>query len=137
MLFEAREIEAARALRAAGLEWEPAPGHYVYDEDELIEQDSPFQEHVYFILELRHFVRRAGSIDGVKQHFTWLPTWHDCRDLLRRFGVADATLRDTLCESGLLERGDELLALYRLIGECLSRDAALGASDAADGSATP
>ena len=90
MRFSDRVIDEAKRLHGLGLAWEPQPGHYVWDKDALIEKTSPFQEGVYFILDLKHFLRRAGTIHALKKSFVWLPTWHDARDILWLLGVSDA-----------------------------------------------
>ena len=86
MQFSAQEIHGATQLRDLGLYWEPQPGHYVWDEAGLIELPSPFQDGVYFILDLKHFLRRAGTLDGLKQSMVWLPTWRDARLILHTIG---------------------------------------------------
>jgi len=122
MLFSQQEIDAARNLRELGVSWFPAPGHFVFDEAGVIEQPSPFQERVYFILELKHFLRRTGCVDRLKVALFWLPTWHDARELLRAQGVADGEVADALRNARAIENRSELLTLYRLIAIGLRRD---------------
>lgn len=55
MRFSQEEMTTAKRLRERGLAWNPHPGHYVWDENGLIEKSSPFQEGIYFILDLKHF----------------------------------------------------------------------------------
>jgi hypothetical protein len=91
----------------------------VWDENGLIEKPSPFQEGVYFILDLKHFLRRAGTIEAMKDALVWLPTWHDARDILRALGVADDAVAGRLAAKAAIESGDELPVLYDLIAEQL------------------
>lgn len=120
--FTDDELELAQLFKAYGLEWTPSPGQFVLDQSHLIEVPSPFQERVYFILDLRHFVRRSGNIEELKQRMCWLPTWEDARRLLRQFSVADAEVSRRVCETGALAAGRERLELYRIIEDCLTGD---------------
>jgi hypothetical protein len=36
---------------------------------------------------VEHFVRRLGSVDAVREHLVWLPTWHQARLICLRLGV--------------------------------------------------
>lgn len=120
MVFNANHIELARLLRDAGLEWIPVPGHFVFDEAGLIGQPSPFQPRVYFILELRHFLRRAGCLARLRTAMFWLPHWQQARTLLREMGMTDAELADRFVAERVIECGDELETLYGWIYERLS-----------------
>ncbi len=122
MRFSQQDIDAARHLKELGLSWFPAPGHFVFDEAGVIEQPSPFQDRVYFILELKHFLRRTGTMDRLQSALFWLPTWHDARELLQSQGVADGEVADALKNAGGIESRSELLTLYRLIAIGLQRD---------------
>lgn len=113
--FSLDEIALARRLRDAGLPWTPAVGHYVYDERGIIEAPSPFQERVYFILDLKHFLRRSETIDGLIRAMFWLPDWRQTRALLRARGVPDETVISHLSRERAMEQGAELIALYRLL----------------------
>jgi hypothetical protein len=121
MRFQKPIIELAKRLRDLGLVWEPMPGHYVWDEAGLIEKASPFQEGVYFILDINHFLRRAGSLDAMKRSLIWLPTWHDARDVLQTLGVSDAEVASRLASKEAIEHRAELMVLYELIAETLGR----------------
>ena len=79
----------------------------------MIEKPSHFQDRVFFILDLKHFLRRMGSVDGLKKTLTWLPTWYDARYLLQSHGVSDDQVADSLREAQAIERKTELLTLYR------------------------
>lgn len=114
-VFSQDEIDTARRLKLLGLPWSPSPGHFVFDEAGVIKQTSPFQEGVYFILDLRHFLRRTESLERLKDALTWLPTWLDARRLLRSRGITDCAVAETLRNTRSIEIGRELLTLYRLI----------------------
>ena len=115
MQFSAQEIHGATQLRDLGLGWEPQPGQYVWDEAGLIEPPSPFQNGVYFILDLKHFLRRSGTLDGLKQSMVWLPTWRDARLILHTIGVDNSQVAEALQAQSALEQHQELLTLYGLI----------------------
>jgi hypothetical protein len=121
MRFSDRAVQKARWLRQLGLPWEPRPGHYVFDEHSLIEKRSPFQEGVYFILDLKHFLRRAGTMETLKESFTWLLTWHDAREMLQALGVSDANVAGQLAAKRAIENREELPVLYEILGEQLGR----------------
>jgi hypothetical protein len=115
MRFTDEEISLARQLRDRGLTWEPAVGHFVYDETDLIEVPSPFQERVYFILDMKHFLRRSGTVEQLKDRMLWLPQWHQARTIARDLGITDAALANQLADGQVLASGGELATLYRLI----------------------
>ena len=122
MRFRPEEIELARELLQAGLQWEPKAGHFVYDETGFCRKTSPFQTGVYFILNYDYFMRQAGGVERFKEIMTWLPTWHDAREILRDFGIADEELAAKLHERRAIEDGRELIVLYELILDRLRRD---------------
>ena len=115
MPFSADDIALARQLRDAGLRWTPAVGHYVYDEAGLIEVPSPFQERVYFILDLKHFLRRAGTIAQLQQAMFWLPQWHQARELARSHGVADQAIAEIVSRPRTLADHTELTSLLEVV----------------------
>ncbi len=119
MKFTQTEIELARRLKQLGLGWTPSVGHFVWDESGLIECSSPFHDHVYFILDLKHFLRRAGTIERLQQDLCWLPTWEQSRELLRQAGVAEAEVARRLVASGAIESGNERICLYEMLAEQL------------------
>lgn len=120
MRFTSEEIEQAGRLKALGLPWTPTPGHYVWDETDLIEQGSPFHDRVFFILDLKHFLRRAGSIEQLKAAVRWLPTWYDARQSLAALGVSDAAVAQTLNDRRAVAAGRERLVLYEMLAEALT-----------------
>ncbi len=119
-LFTDDELKLAQLFKAYGLEWTPTPGQYVLDQGHLIEVPSPFQDRVYFILDLKHFLRRGGTVEELKKRLCWLPTWEEARELLRRFSIADTAVSDRLCETNAIARGCERLELYRMIEDCIT-----------------
>jgi hypothetical protein len=88
----------------------------------FIDRPSPFQERVYFILDLKHFLRRSGTLDALKTAMVWLPTWHDARDILVAMGVGHEAVAEALQGQAVLHHREELLTLYRLIA-CRLREA--------------
>jgi hypothetical protein len=120
MKFSDEEIELAQLFKAYGLEWEPRCGQYVLDQSELIECASPFQPRVFFILDLRHFLRRAGTVEELKRRLCWLPDWQDCRQLLQHMGLGSEVVARRLAASCAIEDNCERLELYRLIEEQLT-----------------
>jgi hypothetical protein len=119
MRFSDDEIVLASELSALDLPWQPRPGRYVWDTDGLIDCPSPFHGRVYFILDLKHFLRRAGTIEALKEALVWLPTWHDARDILKCLGVSHDVVADRLEADHAIEQRSELLVLYRMIAEKL------------------
>lgn len=118
--FSEAEIALAQLFKAYGLDWSPAPGHYVLDQSELIECGSPFQGRVFFILDLKHFLRRCGTLTELKQRMCWLPDWDDARQILRDLSVDSRWVAERLQTSRAIESGTERLELYRMIEESLT-----------------
>jgi hypothetical protein len=122
VVFTQEEIGLCRRLRDAGLPWEPGVGHFVYDEAELIEAPSPFQDRVYFILDMKHFMRRSKTVEELKRAMFWLPLWHQARAVARELDVSDGEVVERLRTERALESRTELntllqLVLGRLVGE--------------------
>jgi hypothetical protein len=84
--FDHRVYEAAEQLKTAGLSWRPHVGCFVRDLEVVIPEPSPFPDRVYFILNLNHFIQRFGSIEAVAQRTVWIPTLHQCWELLSKRG---------------------------------------------------
>ena len=121
MEFSSRQIELAIQFKEKGLAWEPTVGNYVHDATAAVKPTSPFQEHVYFLLNYDCFMDRVGGAERFKTIMTWLPTWSDAREILRSLGVSDKEVQDELVRSRALEDGSELLQLYELIAQQLSK----------------
>lgn len=113
--FSSEELELAQLLKAYGLCWTPEVGHYALDQAGLIECESPFQDRVFFILDLKHFLRRSQSIEGLVSGMCWLPTWEQARQVLREQNVDAGRISEHLKATNAIARGDERLELYRLI----------------------
>lgn len=118
--FSQQEIDLARQMRDHGLAWEPAVGHYVFDEANIIEVQSPFQEGVYFILDMKHFLRRSETVEGLKSSMFWLPQWHQARQILREMGLATELVVKRLTAGDDFATDSELTVLYQLIIEQLT-----------------
>ncbi|MEC8556195.1 MAG: hypothetical protein VXZ82_14395 [Planctomycetota bacterium] len=118
--FSGEELDLAQLFKAYGLDWTPEVGHYVLDQSELIECESPFQDRVFFILDLKHFLRRSETIENLKERVCWLPTWEQMRQLLREHDVSDQTVVEHLELTQAIGRGTERLELYRLFEERLT-----------------
>lgn len=112
MRFTESEIEWATRLRGAGMQWDPQPGHYVFDIDGVIKAGSPFQAGVYLITSLNAMEAAAGGGEALRKGFAWLPTWEDARGWLegrsysleRLPGVLERGLRDGLSDRESLYR---------------------------------
>ena len=115
--FTDEELQLAQLFKAYGLDWTPQVGHYVLDQSNLIECPSPFQDRVYFILDLKHFLRRSGTLDSLKDRMCWLPNWEQARHLLREIGVTSNALAQRLYDTRAIALGTERLELYRMIEE--------------------
>ncbi len=112
--FSQSEIETASELKRLGLKWLARPGQYVWDDQDLIEKSSPFQPRVYFILDLKHFLRRAGSIQRLQDLMVWLPTWEDLRSILLELGLTNEMISQHIQQTRALENGNERSVLYDL-----------------------
>ncbi len=115
MRFSSEERLLARQFHELKLPWEPTVGHYVDDVMGLVAQGSPFQDGIYFILNYDHFMRLIGGVDRFKECMVWMPTWEDCRDILRCMDVAVEEWASAVSDRSVLRRGEERLVLYRLI----------------------
>lgn len=119
MKFTTAEITQALELKRLGLDWNPGTGCYVWDEAGIIKCESPFHDLVYYILDIKHFLRRADSIEQLKRDLCWLPTWFDARQVLQGLGVTPEAITDRLKTDQAIENGTERMTLYRMIEEKL------------------
>ncbi len=115
MKFTDEELQLAQLFKAYGLDWQPSVGDYVLDQSEMINKSSPFQDRVYFILDLDLFIRRAGSLEMLKDRVCWLPDWHQARQILLKLGLSTQETIQHLIQSGAFEKCSERTELYRLI----------------------
>ncbi len=120
MEFSERQIELAKQLKDLGLPWTPALGHYVYDVSGRVQLSSPFQDHVFFILDYDRFVDQLGGIKQLKESMIWMPLWRDAREILRSMGVEDDEVELEIVRKSGIAKGTELLALYEMIAQQLS-----------------
>lgn len=114
MHFTDLEIELARTLKSRNAIWNPTPGQFVLDDDQVFHHTSPFQPHVFFILDLQHFLRYTGTTEEMKRRMVWLPTWHDAREELQKLGLSHQQIADHLRSQKAIEEGRELESLLRL-----------------------
>jgi hypothetical protein len=131
MMFCSEEIKLAGAMKARGLRWEPRVGNYVYDMTRIVKKPSPFQDGVFFVLNYSYFMELVGGQDQFKQMMVWLPTWEDCREIVRSFDVSDEFL-DGLIRGKAFEDGVERLAAYKFIVSVLDRNSTLTRLSVAD-----
>ena len=115
MKFSETEINIAKKLHELALPWQPQAGQYVFDLKGIIEKDSPFQTGVYYILDIKHFLRRAGTVDDIKAAMCWLPLWEDCRQILKGLDVAWDRIEYELSENLAFENYTERTVLYKMI----------------------
>lgn len=121
MRFTESEIEWATRLRGAGLQWDPQPGHYVFDIDGVMKAGSPFQAGVYLITSLAAMQAAAGGDEALRTGFAWLPTWEDARSWLQSHGVFMERLPAAL-EEGLNDGLTDRESLYREILRALEEN---------------
>lgn len=124
--FDARHCQVAAALKHAGLPWRPHVGCFVWDHDKLVEASSPFPGRIYFILNVRHFLRIFGTVENMTRRLVWLPTWHQARLLCDQLGVDQRELSKLRHCSGEIGPGDELIVLYEIILDGLWKKAGAG-----------
>ena len=121
MRFTESEIAMAARLRGAGLQWDPQPGHYIFDIDGVMKAGSPFQASVYLITSPNQTATEAGGQEMLASGFAWLPTWENARAWLMDRGVSPKQLAGAL-ERGLEEGLSDRESLYTLIIEHLEKD---------------
>lgn len=113
MRFGEREILANPSLKDRGLPWQPGPDYFGFDEAGITEQ--PFQPRVYFILDLKQFLRWSRTVEQLKTAMFRLPMWHDAWGSMRSMAVTDVSVVDGPRHDRSVESGSELLTLYRLL----------------------
>lgn len=121
MRFTESEITMAARLRGAGLQWDPQPGHYIFDIDGVMKAGSPFQSSVYLIISPNQTAVAAGGDEALENGFAWLPTWEDARGWLMGRGVTPKQLAAAL-KNGMEEGLSDRESLYTLIIEHLEKD---------------
>jgi hypothetical protein len=86
----------------------------------VIEKCSPFQTGVYFILDIKHFLRIVGPIEEIKTGMFWLPLWEDCRNILKNLAIPWDQIENRLNKKSAFLNGSERLVLYEMILEELN-----------------
>lgn len=114
MRFTESEIQWAARLRGAGLNWDPQPGHYVFDINGVVKAGSPFQAGVYAVTSANVIETAAGGAEHVGEAFIWLPTWEDARDWLTCRRVETDEIIEAL-RRGLGDGITDRESLYQLI----------------------
>ena len=117
--FDERVCQLALDLKNLGLNWQPHVGCFVWDPDDIIKVESPFPRRIYFILSLPRFIEIFGSIANMVEKLVWLPTWHQARLLCEQLGVTKHDLDDDWQSGTAFSPGEDLLGLYRRIGDAL------------------
>ena len=115
--FDMRHCELAQTMKEKGLRWTPYPGCYVYDPEGRIGLSSPFADRIYFILDLKHFVRRLGSAEDVAAGLVWLPTVEQALWLCGQLEADPSGGRAPALASGDIwtDPGTWLISLYQTI----------------------
>ena len=62
-----------------------------------------------------YFMKKVGGVERFKEIMVWLPTWHEARDLLRQFDVANVDIATHLADHHSIERDEELTTLLELL----------------------
>ena len=119
MPFDDNICQQARQLKAAGLEWRPHVGCFVWDPDNYIKQDSPLPNRIYFVLSLPRFIEIFGDIEKMVENLIWLPTWHQARWLCSELNVPGDAVSNLWQKNDDLSPGQELLHLYGVISNAL------------------
>lgn len=76
MQFTEKEIELSKQLKEAGLEWKLEEGDWYFGEDGEI-------------------ILFTGAYDVIRRKDTWLPLWHECRNIILEKGWILRLLFDT------------------------------------------
>lgn len=121
--FSETEIQLAKQMRLLGLPWTPRPGQFVLDPTGLVTRASPFQDRVYFVLNYEYFTKIAGGEQRFREIMIWLPTWEQCRDILRELHVSDQQVLSYLVDHNAFADGQERRQLYQMIVETLGQTA--------------
>ena len=110
-------------LRAAGLNWKPEPGQYVFDINGIMRAGSPFQAGIFLIHSTNTFEVMVGGLDELIENFVWLPTWEDCRSWLRNESASEDQVMEAW-RSGESQGLSDRQVLYELMLKILEGRAA-------------
>lgn len=113
-------------MKEKGLPWTPYAGCYVFDPGRRIGAPSPFGESIYFILDLKHFVRRLGSLEAVAAELVWLPTLDQAIWLCGNLGLDPSSAASPLPSERWLDPAEYLLVLYEYLLQGLSPSKGIG-----------
>ncbi len=92
MKFSNDQIELACQLKTSGLPWQPSVGHYAFDRERKIKPGSPFQDRIYFFLDLACFIDYFAGIERLHESMVWLPTLEQATELIRELGGDTSSL---------------------------------------------
>lgn len=121
MHFTKQQIEQASRLKQLGLKWKPVAGYYIYDASNALGPSSPFQDGVYFLLDLDCFLRAVDGLDELRRLMVWLPAWEQARTILRSLEVSDAEVAAELSYTHAISNCSELSCLYQIIEHSLAK----------------
>jgi len=119
--FDEQICYAAERLKMFGLPWEPHAGCFVRDPQGFIQAPSPFPNRIYFILNLNRFLDIFHTVEQMKNHLVWLPTWHQARMLCRNYGVTDELLLKDIANAHPMNPQIELLMLYERLVSAIEK----------------
>lgn len=115
VFFSEEEIDVAKRLHAAGLPWEPAAGHYVWDLEGSVQRSSPFQNGVYFVINYAYFMTLLEGVEAFKSKMVWLPTWEQIRHVASDLGISGDEVVEILQTSEAIRLGTERIEIYRAV----------------------
>lgn len=115
MPFTGDHRRLALAMKDAGLLWEPQVGCFVWDKEGRIETGSPFGDGIYFILDLKPFLRRFASLDRMSKDLVWLPTLDQALWLCKNLDIDNDAMASLSAGINPPDGSQILLALYELI----------------------
>jgi len=111
--FSRELCQLAAQLKQDGLIWNPHVGCFVWDKDEHIPVSSPFPQRIYFILNMRHFLKIFESTSKMVEQLVWLPTWHQARLICEQLSIASKEINEKLLAKS--QNGDNLVILYQIL----------------------
>jgi nitroimidazol reductase NimA-like FMN-containing flavoprotein (pyridoxamine 5'-phosphate oxidase superfamily) len=119
--FNREHYHLAARMKEAGLPWEPQVGCFVWDREGRIEAGSPFGDGVYFILDLKPFLRKLDTTNTMSKALVWLPDWHQALWICEHLGIDDDAITSVSVGINPTDAGEILLGLYNLILMALER----------------
>lgn len=111
----------ASKIKDAGLSWEPQVGCFIWDKAKTIDAPSPFGESIYYVLDLRPFLKRLGTIEKISEALVWLPDWHQSLWICKRLGIDDDAITTASVGINPTDASSILLGLYKTILAVLER----------------